>query len=749
MPTTSNTSASGRKAPSGYQYETSGKKSKLVRIPRESGNAKVGFTSIGKKRGETKQQTTERFLKKVPTYIAGKGRVLPSKKAVQSGKLKGQFVKTLGSIGKDDPRSQTEVADQALASPEQFQPDASGRTGTFDEGQQQELFQRDETDAQVSGAVTTPDTTAVHFTADDRPIEGESDTAVVNRFQGADAETLLEGIRSGQITANSSDPNWRALYEFNPVTDKYQATTAMIDAHNRFQDETGQGDKKVSYEKILTGQTDVGAGEEVASSVSTGSQYDQPETSADIIGALTSGLITPEIATQQLSDLMSTTIEVAKGQISNMNIAIEMAKDFTGSNYIQNFGRTEEVFHNAAGIVQQAQTDLNTVKIATQEAIAQSRDAELDTAELTANRQRQLMEQEYKQGKTDLNAAMIRQSRHNQEQNIRNQTFRGLSNGFGDSAAKQIVDKSAQSGLDALNSMNKDLMNLSERYTQNMEYAESKYLQDINNINSQKNLDLVNSQAEFQAIATTISLKLAGDEIAEAEALNDLTDAYTKYETDLALAQVETTNRITSGLMQSMTGIAMADLQQKNADREFALKASNAGKKVQAVKEAKSLIDRIIQEERDAGGGSQEIAAKLSQMGVMGKDGSINSDIATYVVDKLNQTKLRDEVDVEAPGPTRPRGGTTLSGQFIEGKYRGILTKKAEAIEREISKKRIGDFERDITTTGVIGGGRDYKVDLYAQQYRALTEGEDKLLPEEAILKIPEQYRDAVISSFQ
>ena len=123
----SQTSLSGKKAPKGYYYEISEdkKSSRLVREPKESKNVKIGRTAYGRKKGETKKEATKRILGTGAKYIAGRGRVLAADKPVQEGKLKGQFVKTLGTLtpaqAKEEDISLVKLAETIKKDPTRFE----------------------------------------------------------------------------------------------------------------------------------------------------------------------------------------------------------------------------------------------------------------------------------------------------------------------------------------------------------------------------------------------------------------------------------------------------------------------------------------------------------------------------------------------------------------------------------------------------------------------------------------------------
>jgi len=587
----SQTSLSGEQAPKGMHFEISpdGQSSRLVRDKKESPNVKIGRTTFGKKPGETKKEATKRILSgKGSQSIAGKGRVVFRDEPVAKGQFKGQNIGTLGHLteeqAKDPTVSQIKRAEEFEKDPSAFKFKETGELaeaptplGGKVEAPAEDITPTPATEAQVTDTIVSDIDQAKD--AQIAPLATTADPVTVDKFQGVDALTLLEGIKSGELRADSKDATWRAMYR-----DGF-ATPEMVEAHNLFLQEQGVDNAATGFRTQITDflpdGTPIDRKPEPANPLDdflasgTFSQL----TPAAVTNALVTKTITPTQALGAYNDVYNTQVEATKENLALMqntiNSIVRQGAQFTQEseqrlhnsmmNTFQTLDDTEEMFN-------EIEASLITAKQATFKA-----DEERTTLERNIAIQ-QLQEQQ-KQSTLNFNSAMRDQMVTNQQNRIINETWAGVVGGFG-TAMNDRLSTAMQSGVNALNQLRRQNNLDNEKFGNDFREIGDKYLSDMNILTAEKDQSI----ASIKGLYADKVAEVWADKATTRDEKMQQTIALEKDQNgvinDMSLAMANEINKANMDLAKTYSSIKMQQIK----DQQARLSKTNAEKELDQAK---------------------------------------------------------------------------------------------------------------------------------------------------------------------
>lgn len=303
----------------------------------------------------------------------------------------------------------------------------------------------------------------------------------VDKYKGADENQLLEGIRSGEIQADSKDATWRSLY------DNGGATNAMVKAHNMYQEETGNNNPATGFGRNLT--------DFPGSTTNSSNPYLRMDVNT-VMDALNANKIDTTDALGAYNEVYNPVVEAANESINRWgsvyNDTLRRGADFSERAQEKVYAQGQQTMQ----MLDDAEEKYNEIESSLVSSRENSFNAMSDKYQFERDLAIEQAQEEKAQNTLNFNASLRDQLQKNQEDRIMNETWAGINGGYG-SAMSQRLSTAAQAGINALNQIRRQNNLDNEKFGNNFREIQGRYLSDLGVLTAQKDESIAGIKAFY------------------------------------------------------------------------------------------------------------------------------------------------------------------------------------------------------------------------------------------------------------
>ena len=391
----------------------------------------------------------------------------------------------------------------------------------------------------------------------------EANPNIVGKFQGADAQTLLSAVKSGELTADSNNADWRSLYKNG------YATPEQVEAHNLLKQEQGSTDLATGFRTSTSDFLGTGtaaseqAGDPVSQFLSQG-KYAPKISAESITSALVSGKLNANQALGAYNDVYNTQVEATQENLNllmnTVNGIVQNGARFTQESEAKlhaSMQNTFDTFDKMESMYEDIQSSLITAKQQSFNAMKGATTFERDLAIEQLNEQQ-------KQNDLNFNASLREQMVENQKNRIMNETWAGVTAGFG-SAMNERLATASQAGVGALNQIRKQKNLDDDKLGNDFREVQGRYLSDLNVLSAQKDEAIAGIKGEFGARIAGIWEDKAMTYDEKLQQTIGLEKQQNDMMNDMSLSLANEINKANMGLVQTYSGLKMQQIKNNQA----------------------------------------------------------------------------------------------------------------------------------------------------------------------------------------